>query len=129
MPCTARYVAADPPADPFRRQEVLFPLHYFSILAEGSKGSRYREEMRFRPLICAVMLVVATFAGLRYITGSPINVYPFIRHALPNWHRGDLRVGDTARDSQLFSLDGKSTFHLRDRICKKPLVLNFGSYT
>jgi len=69
------------------------------------------------------------FGGLSYITGGPRNVYPFLRYALPNWHRGDLRVGDTARDSQLFSLDGESTFHLRDRIGKKPLVLVFGSYT
>jgi hypothetical protein len=48
---------------------------------------------------------------------------------LPEWHRGDQRIGDTARDSQLFPLDGKSTFHLRDRFGRKPLVLVFGSYT
>jgi hypothetical protein len=73
--------------------------------------------------------VFLLLAGLSYITGSPRNVYPFLRYALPNWHRGDLGIGDTARDTQLFSLDGKSTFHLRDRIGEKPLVLIFGSYT
>jgi hypothetical protein len=75
--------------------------------------------------------VVLSFAavGLTYITGEPKNIYPFLRYALPNWHRGDLRIGDTARNPQLFSLDGKSTFPLRGRIGKKPLVLVFGSYT
>lgn len=73
--------------------------------------------------------LVLLFVGLSYITGGPKNVYPFIRYALPEWHRGDQRIGDTARDSQLFPLDGKSTFHLRDRFGRKPLVLVFGSYT
>ena len=75
------------------------------------------------------LILVLSFAGLSYVTGGPRNVYPFLRYALPNWHHGALRVGDSARDSQLFSLDGKSTFHLRDRTGKKPLVLVFGSYT
>jgi hypothetical protein len=44
-------------------------------------------------------------------------------------HRGDLRVGDRARDAKLYSLDGASTFHIRERIGAKPLVLIFGSYT
>jgi hypothetical protein len=79
--------------------------------------------------ITSATLFALIFAALTYITSGPRNVYPFLRYALPNWHRGDLRVGDTARDSQLFSLDGKSTFHLRDRFGKKPLVLVFGSYT
>jgi peroxiredoxin len=47
---------------------------------------------------------------------------------VPQWHRGDLRVGDTAPDAKLVALDG-STFHLRDRIGRRPLVLVFGSYT
>lgn len=74
-------------------------------------------------------LTTLLFLGLSYITGGPRNVYPFLRYALPNWHRGDLRVGDIARDAQLFSLDGQSKFHLRDRFREKPLVLVFGSYT
>jgi hypothetical protein len=74
-------------------------------------------------------LLVLLFVGLSDITGGPRNVYPFLRYALPKWHRGDLRVGDTARDAQLFSLDGKNTFHLHDHFGKKPLVLVFGSYT
>jgi hypothetical protein len=83
---------------------------------------------RWTTIAFAAFLALA-FTGLSYVTGSPRNVYPFIRFALPNWHRGDLRVGDSARDSKLFSLDGKSTFHLRDRIGKKPFILIFGSYT
>jgi hypothetical protein len=74
-------------------------------------------------------LLLIILVGLSYITGGPGNVYGFLRYAIPNWHRGDLHLGDTAPDSKLFSLDGKSTFYLRDRIGKKPLVLIFGSYT
>jgi hypothetical protein len=79
-------------------------------------------------ITCAILLALL-FIGLSYITGGPRNVYPFLRYAPPNWHRGDLRVGDIARDAQLFSLDGQSKFHLRDRFREKPLVLVFGSYT
>jgi hypothetical protein len=79
--------------------------------------------------ISLTTLSLLLFVGLSYITGGPRNIYPFLRYALPNWHRGNLRIGDTARDVQLYSLDGKSTFHLQDRIGKKPLVLVFGSYT
>jgi hypothetical protein len=79
--------------------------------------------------ITLATLFLVMFIGLSYITGGPGNIYPFLRYALPNWHRGDLRIGDAAPDSQLISLDGQSTFHLHDRIGKKPLVLVFGSYT
>jgi hypothetical protein len=82
-----------------------------------------------RVTITLVAFLSLVFITLSHITGGPGNVYPFIRYALPNWHRADLRIGDTARDAQLFSLDGKSTFHLRDRFGEKPLVLVFGSYT
>lgn len=72
---------------------------------------------------------VLAFAFLSMMAGSPKNVYGLVRYALPNMHRGDLRVGDRARDAKLYSLDGLNTFHLRDRIGAKPLVLIFGSYT
>ncbi|MBS1850274.1 MAG: redoxin domain-containing protein [Acidobacteria bacterium] len=80
-------------------------------------------------LITLAVLLIAGFAGLSYITGGPENVYGFLRYALPNWHRGDLRVGAQAPDVQLVGLDGRTTFHLRERIGQKPLVLVFGSFT
>jgi len=74
-------------------------------------------------------LLVLLFVGLSILTGGPGNVYGFLRYALPNWHRGDLRVGDIAPDSRLVSMNGHITSHLRDRIGKRPLVLVFGSFT
>jgi hypothetical protein len=74
-------------------------------------------------------LAAILFIGLSCTIGGPRNLYLFLRYALPNWHRGDVRIGDSAPDSQLVSLDGNSTFRLRDRIGEKPLVLIFGSYT
>jgi len=61
--------------------------------------------------------------------GSPRDLYGFLRYALPEWHRGDLHVGDPAPDAPLYALDGHSTFRIRDRIGARPLVLIFGSYT
>jgi len=81
-----------------------------------------------RILLAAILLVVLVGAALTYFIGSPRDVYGFLRYAVPQWHRGDLRVGDTAPDAKLVALDG-STFHLRDRIGRRPLVLVFGSYT
>jgi hypothetical protein len=80
-------------------------------------------------LIGLLAFLLVAFAGLSYITDGPRNVYPFLRYGLPNWHRGDLRVGDQAPDVQLVAMDGQTTFHLRDRIGKRPLVLDFGSFT
>jgi hypothetical protein len=81
-----------------------------------------------RILLAASLLIVLAGAGLTYFIGSPRDVYGFLRYTVPQWHRGDLRVGDTAPDAKLVALDG-STFHLRDRIGRRPLVLVFGSYT
>jgi hypothetical protein len=81
-----------------------------------------------RILLVAILLVVLMGVALTYFIGSPRDVYGFVRYALPQWHRGDLRVGDAAPDAKLVALDG-STFHLRDRIGGRPLVLVFGSYT
>jgi hypothetical protein len=59
----------------------------------------------------------------------PRDVYGFLRYAIPQWRNGSLRVGDPAPDVRLLALDGQSTFHLRDRLGRPPLVLSFGSYT
>ncbi len=79
-------------------------------------------------LVFAVILAIG-YAVLSHIMGGPRDVYGFLRYALPQWHRGDLRVGDRAPDVRLVSLDGQTTFHLRDRIGARPLILIFGSYT
>lgn len=42
---------------------------------------------------------------------------------------GTLKVGDTAPDFTLKSLDGKSTVKLSAHKGKQPVVLVFGSYT
>jgi hypothetical protein len=75
------------------------------------------------------VFLLAAFIFLSVVAGGPSNVYGLVRYALPNMHRGDLRVGDRARDVKLYALDGTTTFHLRDRIGTRPLVLIFGSYT
>ena len=75
------------------------------------------------------VLFALCFVFLSFVAGGPKNVYGLVRYALPNMHRGDLRVGDRARDAKLYALDGLTTFRLRDRIGAKPLVLIFGSYT
>ena len=80
-------------------------------------------------LITVGGLLVAGFAGLSYLAGGPGNVYGLVRYALPHMHRGNLRVGDAAPDVRMYALDGSTTFHLRERIGARPLVLIFGSYT
>ena len=79
-------------------------------------------------LIAAAGLLAAGFAGLSFLAGGPGNVYGLVRYALPHMHRGNLLVGDTAPDVRLYALDG-TTFHLRERLANRPLVLIFGSYT
>ena len=91
-------------------------------------ATKRRRILKWTAIGLGVFLGLA-FAFLSMVAGSPKNVYGLVRYALPNMHRGDLRVGDRARDAKLFSLDGLTTFHLRDRIGAKPLVLIFGSYT
>ena len=74
-------------------------------------------------------LLLAAFAGLCVIAGSPRDAYGMVRYALPHMHRGNLRVGDDAPDARLVALDGAGRFHIRERTGTKPLVLVFGSYT
>ena len=79
-------------------------------------------------LILAVVLVLV-YGVLSHFMGGPRDVYGFLRYALPQWHRGDLHVGDRAPDVPLMNLDGQTKFRLSDRIGQRPLVLVFGSYT
>jgi hypothetical protein len=79
-------------------------------------------------LALAGVLIIG-YAFLSHIAGGPRDVYGFLRYALPQWHRGDLKVGDRAPDVRLISPDGQAAFHLSDRIGRRPLVLVFGSYT
>jgi len=74
------------------------------------------------------ILAIAFGVGC-YFMGSPRDLYGFLRYALPQWHRGDLRVGNPAPDARLIALDGQSSFYLHERIGARPLVLIFGSYT
>lgn len=89
---------------------------------------RRRRILKWTGIVLAVFFALA-FVFLSFVAGGPKNVYGLVRYALPNMHRGDLRVGDRARDTKLYALDGVNTFHLRDRIGARPLVLIFGSYT
>jgi len=75
------------------------------------------------------VLLLAAFAGLSYMAGSPKDAYGMVRYALPHMHRGTLKVGDDAPDARLVGLDGSSHFRIRERSGKRPLVLVFGSYT
>jgi uncharacterized membrane protein YedE/YeeE len=79
--------------------------------------------------IALVAIPLIGYGILSHFMGGPRDVYGFLRYALPQWHRGDLRVGDWAPDVRLISLDGQSSFQLHDHIGSRPLVLVFGSYT
>jgi len=74
-------------------------------------------------------LLVAAFAVLSYMAGSPKDAYGMVRYALPHMHRGNLKVGDEAPDPRVLALDGTQTFHVRERLNRRPLVLIFGSFT
>jgi hypothetical protein len=75
------------------------------------------------------VLLVAAFAVLSYVAGSPKDAYGMVRYALPHMHRGNLKVGSDAPDARLMALDGTSHFHIRERTGSRPLVLVFGSFT
>jgi len=76
-----------------------------------------------------LFLLVAAFAGLSFIAGSPKDAYGMVRYALPHMHRGTLKPGDDAPDARLVMLDGANSFHIRERTAGRPLVLVFGSFT
>lgn len=75
------------------------------------------------------VLLLAAFAVLSYMAGSPKDAYGMVRYALPHMHRGTLQIGSDAPDARLVALDGTSHFHIRERIGARPLVLVFGSFT
>jgi hypothetical protein len=74
-------------------------------------------------------LVIVAFAILSYLAGSPRDALYMVRYALPQMHRGNLKIGDAAPDARLLELDGSSHFYIHQRIGARPLVLIFGSYT
>jgi hypothetical protein len=80
-------------------------------------------------LLSLLFLLLVAFLLRAHFMGGPRDVYGFLRYALPQWHGGNLRVGDRAPDVGIFSLDGKQALYLHDWIGKRPLVLIFGSYT
>jgi hypothetical protein len=75
------------------------------------------------------VLLVAAFAVLSYMAGSPKDAYGMVRYALPHMRRGTLKVGSDAPDARIFALDGTTRFHIRERTRERPLVLVFGSFT
>jgi hypothetical protein len=80
-------------------------------------------------LITATVLLVGLAVALSYMAGSPKDAIGMVRFALPQMHRGNLKVGSDAPDATLVALDGQTRFHLRERSQGKPLVLVFGSFT
>ena len=80
-------------------------------------------------VISLVVIVVAAFAVLCLLAGSPKDAVQMARYALPYMHGGNLKVGDGAPDVRLVELDGQTRFHLRDHLTGRPLVLVFGSFT
>jgi hypothetical protein len=86
-----------------------------------------RRALKWTGIVLSAILVIALGVGCYFM--GPRNFYGFLRYALPQWHSGSLRVGDPAPDATLYSLDGRSSFRIRDHIGERPLVLIFGSYT
>jgi hypothetical protein len=80
-------------------------------------------------LISLATLLVLVYGGLSFIAGSPKDAFQMVRFALPHMHRGNLKVGDSAPDARLVSLDGNTRFQLREHLAGRPLVLVFGSFT
>ena len=86
---------------------------------------------RFAKWFCGILavLLVAAFAMLCRMTGSPKYAIDMLHYALPHMHRGTLKIGDAAPDARLVALDGLNHFHIQERIGTRPLVLVFGSFT
>ena len=74
-------------------------------------------------------LLVIAFIALSVMAGGPKDAVYMVRYALPHMHRGNLKVGDAAPDARVFALSGTETFHIRERVGAKPLVMVFGSFT
>lgn len=95
---------------------------------QRSAPTRKRSVWKWTLIFFAFLLLAAYFV-LAHFMGGPRDVYGFLRYALPQWHEGNLHVGERAPDARVFSLDGEQTIYLHDWIGKRPLVLIFGSYT
>jgi hypothetical protein len=80
-------------------------------------------------ILALVLILGGGFGVLSHFMGGPRDVYGFLRYALPQWRKGDLKIGQQAPTFSLYALDGETTFPLSERIGKRPLVLIFGSYT
>ena len=80
-------------------------------------------------LLALVLILGVGFGVLCHFIGGPRDVYGFLRYALPQWRKGDLKIGQPAPNFSVYALDGQTIFPLTDRIGKRPLVLIFGSYT
>jgi hypothetical protein len=87
-----------------------------------------RRVLKWTAIGLVAILAIAFGVGCYFMDG-PKGLYGFLRYARPQWHDTRLRIGDAAPDATLYSLDGHSTFHIRDHIGARPLVLIFGSYT
>jgi hypothetical protein len=96
--------------------------------AFGLEQGRMKRFWKWTAGILGVLLL-AVFAGLSYMAGSPKDAYGMVRYALPHMHRGTLKVGSDAPDARVVALDGESRFHIRERTHERPLVLVFGSFT
>jgi hypothetical protein len=75
------------------------------------------------------VVLLAVFIGLSIMAGGPKDAYGMVRYALPHMHRGNLKIGDNAPDARILALDGTSSFHIRERVNRRPLVIVFGSFT
>ena len=51
------------------------------------------------------VLLVAAFAVLSYLAGSPKDAYGMVRYALPHMHLGTLKVGSDAPDARIVALE------------------------
>lgn len=71
--------------------------------------------------------MVVTTLALALLMANPVEGTQ--RPNLQRADRGGIQVGQPAKDFELKSLDGKSTFKLSSNYGKKPTVLIFGSYT
>jgi len=83
----------------------------------------------FRTTVSVGVFLVIAFVGLSLMAGGSKDAIEMVRYALPHMHVGTLKAGDPAPDVRLVALDGKTRFHLHERIGGRPLVLIFGSFT
>ena len=81
----------------------------------------------WKKIAIGVGLAVLAVVAYGVFSFGPRNIIGMLRY--DQREEGKLKVGDTAPDVELLSLDGKTPFALKDSIGNKPLVLVFGSFT